>query len=398
MTAPHVSPSPASPAVPAGPAVLVPEPLPDGAHDEFRHPVVNGGAMNVAAATGAGSAATFAERLAAIDATATRRRAQLAPTNTVKTRRKAWACWQKFLDAAQLPPHPPSNGTLLQFCEWMDSNGLAVSTMKTWVACVVAEARSHYPTPEAGLVGVPKGITAAVFETVNHLGKRAAYAHERRGRGKSLAIHPAAVRDVVSKIDTSRRIGLRNKALALMWYGLGARGAETAHLNIDDVELVVDDYVPGMFLHLRATKTGHRSPFLPFDDVEPQLCPVRAWLAWLDSLREVPHGPAAYPQLTKTGAAKTEALTAEGVHKVLQGLFAAAGQPYRGGHGMRRGHIQHALRRGLAPEDVRNHVGLSPRSDAWYSYLEEWNARQNTTAGGILRLTSDAAPEQPTVP
>jgi integrase len=362
----------------------MPVPMPARA-SHHAAPLVINGEMDIAAATGAGSAATVSERLDAIEASTARRLGALAPDNTIATRRTAWRCWQRFLTAAALPEGTLSVGTLLQFAEWMDSVAMAPSTMHTYVASVVVEARVHYPSREEALAAVPKGIAAPVFDAIRHMAKNAAYNHERRGRGKSPAIHPLSVRAVVSSLDISRRIGLRDKALVLIWYALGARGAEVAHLNIEDVELVVDDAAPGMYLHLTATKTGSRRPFIPFDDVEPQLCPVRSWLAWLDSLRQAPHGPAAFPQLTWKGTVKNAALTPAGVRDRLQLLFDAAGQMCRGGHGMRRGHIQHSLRQGKNPEDVRQHVGLKEGSSAWPQYVEEWDSRRNSSAAGIMR-------------
>ncbi len=88
------------------------------------------------------------------------------------------------------------------------------------------------------------------------------------------------LRRVVDAIDLSRPIGVRDRALLLVGFAMGARRSELVALDIDDLELTGDGYR----VIIRRSKTDQeaagRTVGVPYG-ADPRTCPVSALQAWL---------------------------------------------------------------------------------------------------------------------
>lgn len=108
-------------------------------------------------------------------------------------------------------------------------------------------------------------------------------------RTKGTASHGKAplligdLRRVVDLIDLTKPIGVRDRAILVVGFALGARRSELVALDIEDLELSEDGYA----VTIRRSKTDQegegRKVGIPYG-TDPRTCPVRALQAWLDLL------------------------------------------------------------------------------------------------------------------
>jgi integrase len=99
--------------------------------------------------------------------------------------------------------------------------------------------------------------------------------------------------ELVGACDPNTNAGLRDRAMLTLGLNIMARRSELCILDLDDLKLQRG----GQWLevHVAHTKTGKpRDPKVPAWPQMPELCPIRAWTAWRDRLREagVTEGPA----------------------------------------------------------------------------------------------------------
>ncbi|MGW3603323.1 hypothetical protein [Micromonospora sp. NPDC005161] len=112
---------------------------------------------------------------------------------------------------------------------------------------------------------------------------RAELAEGGRGVRKAKAVTITALRAMVDTLDVATLADLRDRALIVVGFALGARRSELAALNIADLTFTDD----GLQVAIRRSKTDKesvgRSTALPYTP-RPATCPVRTMQAWLDAL------------------------------------------------------------------------------------------------------------------
>lgn len=181
---------------------------------------------------------------------------------------------------------------------------------------------------------------------------------------------------------------LRDRAIVLLGFALGARRSELVALDVADVT----DCAEGLSVAVLRAKTRTET-----DDVavpwaaKATVCPVRAVRAYLAALAErgITAGPL-FRRITRSDTVLPDRLTPESVADVVAGLAKAADLPvpagFRGwsGHSLRRGFATEARRAGADPLRIARQGGWTDGSRALAGYLadvDRWTAHPLT---GVL--------------
>ena len=124
------------------------------------------------------------------------------------------------------------------------------------------------------------------------------------GPRQATALSPQDVRRIVAAIDTATPTGKRDKALILLWFKMGRRGAEAAGINLNDVTAAAGGH--GLRVRVRKSKTDPAGRKLDTVRVpasaDKLACPVRAVAEWRDYLgcKKYVEGPL-FPRIDQAG-------------------------------------------------------------------------------------------------
>lgn len=294
------------------------------------------------------------------------------PANTQDAYAEDWKVWTTFCAEKGVPVTLANADMLMGFVVWMEhARDYAPSTMVRRVAGTVRTLRDRL-----GEQHVPKGISGRATEAINAYERRLNLANQKRGRGQAPLITTEMAAAMVATQPLDTLLGLRNRALLIMWYHLGGRRAELAQLLVTDVTDVDD----ALLLRLRHTKTGPREPIIVARPGS-ETCPVAAWRTWL-AASGITEGPA-FPRMHRSGTLLGP-ITPKSVGTVVTEAGRAAGiTVHLRSHGMRAGHITTALERGADLKTVALQTGLDPGGRAIWRYVRKVELRTNNTSALI---------------
>jgi site-specific recombinase XerD len=237
-------------------------------------------------------------------------RANAKAPATLRAYRQDWthfAAWCVERDRTPLPATPETIGAYLAFHAWK----VAPATLRRRLSsiCVVHQAAGH-PNPWEQVKLTWQGI-----------------ARERAGEGKrrAAAMETRALRQLVSTLDPTRLLDVRDRALLVVGFAAMLRRSELAALDLDD--LTGTDQ--GVRIRIRRSKTDQegKEAFVgvPYGSHEPT-CPVRAWRAWRETLeaRGVNEG-AAFRRIDRHGNLLPARISGQAVGLVLRRRALAAG-------------------------------------------------------------------------
>jgi integrase len=221
------------------------------------------------------------------------------------------------------------------------------------------------------------------------------------GTKRAAPLLPADVRAMVDKIEQNSLVGMRDKALILLGFAMGRRGAEIAAVNAND--LTEPEEADGEVLRVRVRLSKTNSSGMTEDSVDVprshdlRYCPVTAVRRWqLELARRGYTGTAVFPRLDNRGrigaAAGSPArartvddgrITQQTIYRVIRKRAAAAGVDVRvkkdgtnvprqvSAHSTRRGFVTAAFASGADPLHVARHAGFTPGSKVLYRYVDE---------------------------
>jgi len=146
------------------------------------------------------------------------------------------------------------------------------------------------------------------------------------------------------EVCSNNLAGIRNRALLLVGFAGALRGAELVGLTVEDLR----ESAGGYTLRLASSKGDQEGRGqlvgLPRDDLNPNLCPVRAVKAWLKAA-DIEAGPIFFP-INKRDQVELfgNPLSDRSLRKILKRLAARAGlKPdevaLTSGHSLRAGHL-----------------------------------------------------------
>jgi integrase len=312
------------------------------------------------------------EFLAALRSGADAHLASQRPVNTRTSYADDWKVWCAFCAAKAMPVDLANEDLLVAFAVWMEHTyQYAPSTMHRRLLGTVSTLRVRL-----GQEKVPKGIAKRAAEAVDGYDRRLRTANIRRGRGEAALITTEMAAGMVTTQPQDTLLGLRNRALLLMWYHLGGRRAELAQLLVTDV--TDDGHV--LVVHMRDSKTGEREPVVARHPGSP-LCPVTAWYAWLAAAK-IAEGPA-FPRMDRWGNLRGP-IRPQSVGTVVTSAGRAAGITiHLTGHGMRAGHVTTAIERGVPLKTIALQTGHQPTGQSIMRYVRVVDRRTNNSSAAI---------------
>jgi integrase len=331
--------------------------------------------------------------LAAMEQAAEDHLKDIRPKKTKDGYARDWALWTEFHTwlaqntGTLLPPTAVTKGTMVGFVVWLDDvKEAALTTIDRRITGVTVEARDRG-------VQVPKEATEAARKVLKSLGKDRE--KQARGRGQAAPATPGHLQQLVSadrvvpRTPGSRRrravyelpelAVLRNRAMALMEFGIAGRTAEVSALDVADIKLVEG----GLEVHVPGVKgRPDRDVEVDYAD-DPALCAVRAWLAWKEAAA-LEQGPAFRP-VDQWGHLGTTRMSPNAVRLAITRSAARAGVDVKlTGHSMRSGFITASTKAGKRPDVTRKQSGHAPGSPVFETYIRKIQRWEETAGKGIL--------------
>lgn len=248
---------------------------------------------------------------------------------------------------------------LKSFCSWCRERGLTclpasaetVSLFAAWCAD-----RYKRATIERRLASISVAHSTAGYENpCAHGVVRAVLRGIRRAKGsaqtRKQALLVPDLRKLVGRIDSSRLIGIRDRALLLIGFASALRRSELVGLDACDVR----EESEGIILTIRKSKTdqeAHGTEVAVLYGSDPKTCPVRALKAWLEA-SGITEGPL-FRGMDRHGNIRPTRLTERIVAAVVKKLAARAGfDPEAfGGHSLRSGFATSAARAGKSEASI----------------------------------------------
>lgn len=334
----------------------------------------------VPADTGAGTAAAVYDPatlavLAAMEQAADEHLNEIRPANTKRGYANDWALWAEFhtwlaeRTGHLLPLTAVTKGTLVGFVTWLDTvKEAAPNSIDRRITGVTVTARAHG-------VEVPKTATVAARKVLKPL--KLDPARQARGRGQAPAAAPAQLQRM-SAAAADGLTGLRDRALWLIAFAIAGRSAEVSSLNAEGMVLETE----GLRVAVPSVKGLPGRKVTVAYGVNPDTCPVRAWLAWR-AAAAVTNGPAFLP-IDQWGNLGGRRLSAAACRDVIARNAVRAGVEVRlTGHSMRAGFITTSRKAGKREEKIREQSGHAANSPVFWRYIRDADAWTDAASEGI---------------
>ena len=305
--------------------------------------------------------------------------------NTLRAYKWAWDVWVKFCDQHNLDAKPVAPESVALFLT-QKAEKVSVSTLENYLAALAfAYSQENPPDPTTGR---PAGkLTAFPIVKSTMAGIRRV-----RGTAKRQAA-PLTVEQMKGLCDTlphrphDRLRAVRDKAMLLVGYASASRRSEIVAFNVGDVRIVDD----GLWLTVRRSKTDQDGKgmlkAIPYGK-DPQYCPVRSLLAWMEVISPVtaPEYPL-FPRITQDGLTVMPAarLHAGSIYnKVKKGAARSGILPTQvSAHSLRAGLLTEAAKAGVPLHKLMAQSGHKTPS-VLLSYIRDAEAFKDNAAGSVL--------------
>lgn len=343
------------------------------------------------------------------------RLAEAVPPNTRRAWASRWSRYERWCAAnGHDQPMPPTAAMLAAYLDYLGHDqGLKVATLESHLGSIMAlthlwvSAETERRT-QLRLVGLDEGQGPTAPSTL--LARKAISARSRAvaldptadpGAKRAAPLLPEDVRAMVDVIEQNTLVGFRDRALILLAFSMGRRGAEVAAVNNND--LTEPEEADGEVMRVRVRMSKTNSSGMREDSVDVprgsdlRYCPVTAVRRWqLELARRGYAGAALFPRLDNCGrigaaagsvararAADDGRITQQTFYRVVRKRAAAAGVDVRvkkdgttmprqiSAHSTRRGFVTAAFATGADPLHVARHAGFTPGSKILYRYVDE---------------------------
>jgi site-specific recombinase XerD len=309
----------------------------------------------------------------ALSAGAAARVAASVPASTRRAYGGDWARFTAWCAGAGQEPLPARGETLAEYAHHLATAGRAGSTIGRALAAITSAHRA------AGVPVPDRGLARAVLR---------AYARERAVAGTAAPVKAApvtisALRAMVDVLDLDRSVGVRDRAVLVLGFALGARRSELAALDLPDLRSTPE----GLEVLIRTSKTDKDSAgrivAVPYGS-HPGTCPVRTVQAWIALLEHA--GRSSGPLFVRidrhdhlgqvaTGRGSPDGrLTGQAIAQIVQRTATSAGLPASAawsGHSLRRGFATETYRAGADPLRIARHGGWTDGSATLLGYIDE---------------------------
>ena len=184
------------------------------------------------------------------------------------------------------------------------------------------------------------------------------------------------IRRMVNMVDAQAAndaIRLRDRAMLLLGFALGARRSELAALRPEHIQW----HAQGIIVSIWAGKTGDRYPEISFGN-DPNMCPIMSLRAWMNHAG-ITSGPI-FRQITITPRGNRRAVISEHgisgqvVNRTIQKWAQAAGLESGRwtAHALRAGFTVDGILRGVPESELRAQTGH--KSAQWLGYAQRARA------------------------
>jgi len=212
---------------------------------------------------------------------------------------------------------------------------------------------------------------------------------------KAAPVTIAALRAMTDVLDRNALVGIRDTALLVLGFALGARRSELAALDIGDLRFTAE----GVQVEVRTSKTDRdsrgRTAALPYG-AHSVTCPVRTAQAWLAALADFDRnsGPL-FVRIdrhgglgrTPTGRGSSDGrLTGQAVALIVARTATAAGLDPKAawsGHSLRRGFATETYRTGADPLRIARAGGWKDGSATLLGYIDDVDRWQANPLAGV---------------
>ncbi|GGS98644.1 integrase [Planobispora rosea] len=283
--------------------------------------------------------------------------------------------WVRYCTEKNLPEWPIDADTIVNYIEHLVVTGKALKTIQRRIGGLRSALKAAGRPLETHVAEAASRALVVARKKIMKEGTREPDAESpqepaggsRRGRGKAPAFTVAEMRRICEACPP-RLLGVRDRAMFLLGFAIGARRSELSALDIGDVTEVER----GLEIHVRWSKTGtERFPKVPYGQ-HLSTCPVRAWRAWLAASGLV--DGAAFRHIDRYGRLRNR-LSPEGVGDALTAAAARAGLGHRTAHGLRSGMATEGRRAKHDAIAIARQGGWAPYSREMLGYMQvidEW--------------------------
>lgn len=268
----------------------------------------------------------------------------------------------------------------------------------------LADAERAPATIERALAAIAAAHRAAGSGALRTDGPRQVLRSYRRDRAtsgtgvrvrKAAPVTIAALRAMTDVLDRNGLAGIRDTALLVLGFALGARRSELAALDIADLSFTLD----GVQVEVRTSKTDRdsvgRTAALPYG-IHSVTCPVRTIQAWLAELAD--HDRVSGPLFvridrhgglgrTPTGRGSSDGrLTGQAVALIVARTATAASLDPAvawSGHSLRRGFATETYRTGADPLRIARAGGWKDGSATLLGYIDDVDRWQANPLAGV---------------
>ena len=212
---------------------------------------------------------------------------------------------------------------------------------------------------------------------------------------KAAPVTIAALRAMTDALDRNSLVGIRDTALLILGFALGARRSELAALDIADLIFTAE----GVQVEVRTSKTDRdshgRTAALPYG-AHSVTCPVRTAQTWLAAVAD--HDRSSGPLFvridrhgglgrTPTGRGSSDGrLTGQAVAQIVARTATAAGLDPKAawsGHSLRRGFATETYRTGADPLRIARAGGWKDGSATLLGYIDDVDRWQANPLAGV---------------
>ncbi|GAA2783106.1 tyrosine-type recombinase/integrase [Saccharopolyspora taberi] len=328
----------------------------------------------VTAGNSAWATAGPAERLAALDAAAGEYLERERPAHTRRAYAADWRAWEDYTGELGIPLYAATIGSLVGFVRWLEvARGYAPATVERRLAGAVVGLKQ-------ARVLVPEHASKAAWEAITRYEERVRDDKEGvlpHGRGAAPALLADDI-EAIGKACPDTAAGLRDRALVVIGWTIGARDADLSRLACHEIV----PFGTGYQVLLPRTKTGRNDehPVLPRRTDRPALDGAGAWEAWRDAAG-LTAGPALRPVDRWDHPHPSRGLSTNAVCGIVKAAGRRAGLTVTfTGHSMRHGMATEARRGGADRVAIERQGRWAPGSRQVDAYIEQVDRERDNAA------------------
>lgn len=291
--------------------------------------------------------------------------------NTSRAYAQDWQVWQRFCDDLGVASTTVHSGLFYSYVKYLEGLSSAPATIERRLAGVLAVLRERH----GANIPSEHGPTRKARKRIEQFRIELERTRTVLGRGPAVVVTFDQIWLMCGHISRTL-YGIRDKAILLVGLAIASRRSELANLDVEDV--VLDPKGRGMTVTVRASKGGGTRVVQVYYSADELVCPVRAWLAWLDA-SGITTGPAFRGMRgAQRPVLQNRRITPARIGDIIKALGKLISLSLDlTGHSLRAGRITIAFDGGHSVEQVAKISGHSPNSNVIQRYYRPVDAWRN---------------------